>query len=122
MMEKDGVGFPRVGTPEQDHVSVFSFTIRTGAAACSEDRRQTGDAGRVSSSVAAIDIVCPHYGADKLLRRIVQLIRGLGTAEHPEIAPILFGNGLLKSGCNPVKRFIPSGRAMRAVFAHQWLG
>jgi len=121
-MEKDGVGFTRVGAPEQDRVSVFSFTVRTGTAARSKDRRQTGDAGRMSSSVAAIDVVCPHHGADKLLRRIVQLIRGLGTAEHPEIAPILFGNGFLKRRSNAIQRFIPGGRAMRAVFAHQWLG
>ena len=121
-MEKDWMGLTGIRAPEQDHIGVFSFTIRTGTAARSEDRRQTGDAGRVSSSVTAIYIVCPHYGADKLLRRIVQLIRGLGTAEHSKIAPVLFGNGLLKGGCNPVKRFIPCGRAMHAVFPYQRLG
>jgi hypothetical protein len=122
MMEKDGMGFPRVGTPKQDHVSVFSFTIRAGAAARSEDRRQTGDAGRVSSTVTAIDVVCSHYRADKFLRRVVQLVRGLGAAEHSEIARIIFRNGSLEGSGNPVQGFIPRGRTMPAVFADQWLG
>jgi hypothetical protein len=60
-MKKDRVRFPRVGTPQQDDLRVFRFAIRTGAAARSEDRRQTGDAGSVSSPVTAIDVVRPHH-------------------------------------------------------------
>jgi hypothetical protein len=122
MVKKDGVRFPRVGAPKQDDVSVFSFAIRTCAATRSEDRRQTGDAGSVSSTVAAIDIICPHHGTDKFLRCVVQLVGGLGAAEHSEIAPILFGNGLLERRGNAVQRFIPCGRPMHAIFPHQWLG
>jgi hypothetical protein len=121
MMKKDRVRFPGVGAPKQDDVGIFRFTIRTGAAARPEDRRQTGDAGRVSSSVTAIDIVCPHHGADKLLRRVVQLVRGLGAAEHPEIPRIVPGNGFPESRGNAAHGFIPRGGSMAAVVAYQWL-
>ena len=87
-MEEDWVRFPRIGAPKQDDIGVFSFAIGTGAAARTEDRRQTGDAGGVSSAVTAIDVVCPHYRADKFLCRVVQLIRGFRAAEHPKIARI----------------------------------
>src|ERR1700739_4610169 len=121
MMEKNWMRFPGVRTPEQDDISLFSFTIRAGTAARSENRRQTGDAGGVSSAVTTINIVCPHHRADKFLRRIVQLVRGLGAAEHSEIPRIIFCNGSLKSSGNPVQRFIPSGRTMPAIFADQRL-
>jgi hypothetical protein len=121
-MEKNWMGLTGVRAPEQDHISIFSFTIRTGAAARSKNRRQTGDAGGVSSSVTAIDVVCSHYGADKFLRRIVQLIRGLGAAEHSEIARIVFCNGSLEGSGNPVQGFVPRGRTMPAIFPDQRLG
>jgi hypothetical protein len=122
MMKKDRVRFPGVGAPKQDDVGIFRFTIRTGAAARPEDRRQTGDAGRVSSSITAIDIVRSHHGADKFLGRIVQFVRGLGAAEHSEISRIVFGNGLLERRSNAAHRFIPCGGMMSAVLAHQRLG
>lgn len=121
-MKEDWMRFPRIGAPKQNHIGVFSLAIGTGAAARSEDRRQTGDAWRVSSSVAAIDIVRPHHGADKFLRRIVQLVRGLGAAEHPKIAGIILGDRPLERRRNAVHRFIPCSGAMPAVFAHQRLG
>jgi len=121
-MEKDRVRFPGVGAPKQDHIGIFGFAIRTGTATRSKDRRQTGDAGGVSSSVTAIDIVCPHHGADKFLCRIVQLICGLGAAEHAEISRIVPGNGFFKCRSHPIHRFIPCGRAVRTVLAHQRLG
>src|SRR5689334_1856601 len=93
MVKENRVRLSRIRSPQQDHVRIFSFTIGTCAAARSEYRRQTGDAWGVSSSVAAIDVVCPHHGADKLLRRIVQLIGGLGATEHAEIARIVPVNG-----------------------------
>ena len=120
-MEKDWMGLTGIRAPEQDHIGVFSFTIRTCSAARSEDRRQTGDAGGVSSTVTAIDVVCSHYGADKFLRRVVQLVRGLGAAEHAEIARIVPRNGSPESRGNAVQRLVPRGRTMAAVVADQWL-
>lgn len=121
MMKKDWVRFPRIGAPKQDDVSIFSFAIRAGASARPEYRRQTGDAGRVSSSVAAIDIVRPYHGPDELLRRIVQLVGGLGAAEHSEIARIILGNRLFEGRGNAIQSFVPRGRTMPAVFADQRL-
>jgi hypothetical protein len=121
-MKKDGMGFPRVGTPEQDHIGVFSFTIRTGAATRAEDRRQTGDAGRVSSAVTTIDVVGPHYGADELLGRIVQLVCCLGTAEHAEIAWIIPRNRFLEGRCDAVHCFIPRGRTVGAIVPYKRVG
>src|SRR5258707_5021409 len=115
MMKEDWARFPRIGTPKQNHVRFFGFTVRTGAAARAEDRRQTGDAGGVSSTVTAIDVVCPHCGANKLLRRIVQLIGRLGAAEHPEVARVAPGNGLLERRSNAVQGLIPGGRTMPTV-------
>jgi hypothetical protein len=122
MMKKDRMRFPGIGPPKQDYISVFSFAIRACSATRSEDSRQTGDAGGVSSTVATINIVCPHHGADKLLCCVVQLVRGFGTAEHPEIAWIVFSNGLFECRDNAVHRFIPCSWTMRTVIAHQRLG
>ena len=59
-MEEDGVRLAGIRSPEQNDIGVFRLAIRAGAAARTENRRQTGDAGGVSSSVTAIDVVCPH--------------------------------------------------------------
>src|SRR6185437_10063944 len=71
MMEKNRVRLPRVGTPQQDDVRLFYFTIRAGSPARSEYRRQTGDAGGVSSTVAAVDVVAADHRPDKLLGHII---------------------------------------------------
>ena len=121
-MEKNRMRLTGIRAPEQDDISLFSFTIRAGSATRSKNRRQTGDAGGVSSSVTAINVVRSHYRANKLLRCIVQLVRGLGTAEHSEIPRIIFCNRSLEGSSNPVQRFVPRGRTMAAVFADQRLG
>jgi hypothetical protein len=121
VMEKDWVRFARVGTPKQDRVRIFGFTIRTGASARAEDRRQTGDAGGVSSTIAAINVVRPHYGTDKLLRRIVELVGGLRTAEHSKIARIVPGNGLFERSGNALHGFIPAGGTVGAIVPDQRL-
>jgi hypothetical protein len=121
MVKKDRVRFPRVGAPKQNHVGIFRFAIRTCSAARSKDRRQTGDARGMSSSVATIDVVSPHYGADKFLCCVVQLVRGLGAAEHAEISRIVPGNGFPESRGNAAQGLVPCGRSMVAVVAYQWL-
>jgi hypothetical protein len=121
MVKENRVRLSRIRSPQQDHVRIFGFTIGTCAPARSEYRRQTGDAWGVSSSVAAIDVVRPHHGADKLLRRIVQLIGGLGAAEHAEVARIVPVNGSAERRGHAVHGFIPRGWAMPAVFTDQRL-
>ena len=119
MMEKNRMRLTGIRAPEQDDISLFSFTIRAGSATRSKDRRQTGDAGGVSSSVTAIDIVGAHHSPDKFLGSVVQLVRGLGTAEHAKVVRIVPRNGSSESVRNAVKSFIPGCRTMLPVFAHQ---
>jgi hypothetical protein len=119
MMKENWMCFPRIGTPEQDNLGVFSFAIGTGAAARSEDRRQTGDAGGVSCAITTINVVRSHHGADKLLRRVVQLIGGFGATEHSKIPRSALADGLFESRGNAAHGFIPCGRTMSAIFPHQ---
>src|SRR5215510_8251523 len=76
MVEKDGVGLPCIRTPQEDDVRFFNFAVGTCSTPRSENRRQTGDAWGVSSAVTTVDVVAADDGADKLLRDVVQLIRG----------------------------------------------
>src|ERR1043166_1664244 len=122
MVKENRMRLSRIRSPQQDHVSIFRFTIGTWSAARSEYRRQTGDAGGVSSSVAAIDVVGPHHGTDKLLRGIVQLIGGLGAAEHAEVARIVPVDGSAERRCHAIDGFVPRGSAVAAVFTDQRLG
>ncbi len=84
VMEKNRVRLARVRAPQKDHVRLFNFAVRTGAASRSEYRRQTGDAGGVSSAVAAIDVVAADHRAHELLRDVIQLVGGLRATEHAE--------------------------------------
>jgi len=81
--------FPRVRAPQQDDVGVLNFAIRACPPACPEYRRQTGDAGSMSSPVAAINIIGAHDTANEFLRRVVQFVRGLGATEHAEIPRVV---------------------------------
>ena len=74
MMEKDRMRLASVRTPEQDYVRVFDFAVGTCAASRSENRRQTGDAGGVSSTVATVYVIGTDDGADEFLCRVVQLV------------------------------------------------
>jgi hypothetical protein len=67
MVKKDGMGFPGIGAPEDDEIRLLRLAIRAGTAARPEDRRQTDDAGGVSRTVAAIDVVALKDGAGELL-------------------------------------------------------
>jgi len=121
-MEKNRMRLTGIRAPEQDDISLFSFTIRAGSATRSKNRRQTGDAGGVSSSVAAIDVVGPHHATDKLLRGIVQLIGGLGAAEHAEVARIVPVDRSAERRGHSIDGFVPRGSAVAAVFTDQRLG
>jgi hypothetical protein len=90
MVKENRMRFPRIRTPQQDDVGLLYFPVRACAATRSEYRRQTGDAGCVSSPVTAINIVRTHHGADEFLCRIVQFVGGFGTTEHAEISRIVF--------------------------------
>ncbi len=77
VVEEDRVRLPRIRPPQQDPVRFFNLAVRTRPAARPEDRRQTDDAGGVSSPVATVDIVAPDHRADEFLGNVVQLVGGL---------------------------------------------
>ena len=122
VMEENRMRFPRVRSPQQDHIGLFNFAIRAGTAARSEYRRQTGDAGGVSSPVAAIDIVAAHDAANEFLRDVVQFVGGLGATEHAKVPRIVLRDGLAERRSDAVHGFIPGSGTMRTVLAHQRLG
>src|SRR5215467_9920855 len=114
--------FASIRAPKQDDVRVFDLAIRTGPASRSENRRQTGDARGVSSPVTTVDIVRAHDGANELLGDVVQLVDGLGAAEHTEIAVIFLSDRLAERGRDAVHRLIPGSRAMSAIVTDERLG
>ena len=83
-MEEDRVGIASIRPPQDDYVSFFQGLVGTRAASRSEDRRQTDDAGSVSSSITAVDVVGPDDPTGEPLGGVVHLVGGLGAAEHPE--------------------------------------
>lgn len=121
MVKENRVCRTRIGTPQQNYIRLLNFFIGTCTSARTKDRRQTGDARGVSSPVTAINVVRPHDGAHKFLCRIVQLVRGLGAAEHAEVPRIFLIDGFAERRRDAIHRFIPCSGTMRAVVAYQWL-
>jgi len=101
-MEKDRMCFPRIGTPEEDHIRFFNFAIGTSAAARPKNRRQTGDAWGMSSTVATIDVVAADDGADEFLCGVVQFIGCLGATKHAKRAGAVCLNFPLKAFRSPL--------------------
>ena len=121
-MEKDRVRLPRVGTPKQNDVRLFNLTVRAGAPARPEYRRQTGDAGGVSSTVATIDMVATDHHPHELLRGIIQLIGGFRATEHAERIAPMFRQLSLETLRDAIEGLIPTCQAVAAVFADQGTG
>lgn len=122
MVKENRVRFPRVRAPQQDNVGVFDFTIRAGPPACSEYRRQTGDARGMSSPVAAVNVVAAYDAANEFLRRVVQFVSGLGATEHAKVPRIVFLNGFAERRSDAVHGFIPRSGTMGTTLANQRLG
>src|SRR5260370_19437580 len=114
-MKEDGMCLPSVRSPKQDYVRLFHLAIGTGAAARSENRRQTGDARGVSSPVAAIDVVRSHHGTNKFLGGVVQLVGGLGATEHTEASRVMFLDRRTESLGHALQSFVPCGGAVATV-------
>ncbi len=117
VMKENRMGLAGVGAPQNNDIGFFHFAVGTCAASRSENRRQTGDAGGMSSPVATVDVVAPDDGADEFLRDVVQLVRGFGTTEHAEgerAAALDLG---ANSRRNAIQSFLPGRGAVRSVFA-----
>ena len=65
-------------------VRLLDLPVGRRAAARSEHRRQTDDAGGVSGAVAAVDVVGADHLARELLRQEVHLVGRLRAGEDPE--------------------------------------
>src|SRR3954470_22428924 len=109
MMKEDRVRLARVRAPQENDVGLLDLLIGAGSTAGTEDRRQTGDAGSVSSSVAAVDVVGAQRHARQFLRGIVQLVGGLGAAEQAERRSARSIDGTAKPGRRALQRFVPGG-------------
>src|SRR5579859_6660839 len=116
MMEKDRMRFPRIGTPKQDDIGLFNFAIGTRSAARSKNRRQTGDAWRVSSSVATVNVVATNHGTHKFLGGIIQFVGRFGATEHSKRAGATRSDFTLKSSGGETQRFVPRCHAMFSIF------
>jgi hypothetical protein len=117
MMKEDRVRFPRIRAPQKNYVGLLNRLVRTRAAARSEYRRQTGDAGGMSSSVAAVDVVRSDHRANELLRNEVQFVGGFRTTEHPERVRAMLLDLFPETPGYPVERLIPCSGTMRPVRA-----
>src|SRR5579863_3595196 len=118
MMKENRMRLPGIGTPKQDHIRLFNFAVRTRAAPCPENRRQTGDARGVSSPVAAVNVVATDYGAHKFLRDIIQFIGGLGATEHPKGSRSARFHFAVNAARNGLQSFVPGCRAMLSIVAN----
>src|SRR5262245_46466574 len=101
-VEKDRVILSRVRAPQENQVRLLDFRVGGGPATCSKHRRQTDDAGSVSSPVTTIDVVRAEAGASELAREKIHLVRALRAAEDSErfgptrieVAPESFGGSI----------------------------
>src|SRR5437879_11352606 len=120
VMKKDRVCLAGVRTPQQDYLALFDFAVRARSPTGSEYRRQTGDAGRVSSSVATVDVVGTDHRPHKLLCHVITFIGGLRTTEHPKRPRAMFLDLPSKPCGNPVQSLVPTRRAMLPILANLW--
>jgi hypothetical protein len=120
-MKKDRMRLSRIRTPKDDQVGLGDLLIRARAAARSEYRRQTGDAGSVSGAVAAVDIIAPHDSARELLREKIQFVGRLGAAEQAESVRSARFLCAGKAGCGQRERLVPRSSTQLAVTANKWL-
>src|SRR5581483_3549985 len=109
VMEEDRVRLAGVRAPEDDQVRGSGLLVGARPAACTEHRRQTDDAGRVSGSVAAVDVVRPEHDPRELLRGEVQLVGRLGAAE--DARERAFVERRAEPGRGAFERLVPARRA-----------
>ena len=112
---------PRVRTPQEKRPGLFCLGVRTRTAARSKDRRQTDDAGGVSSPVATVDIIAPDRRTNEFLCDVVQLVGCLGATEHAEQARVAPCGDVPECLRNTVESFVPRRWTMRPAFTNQRL-
>lgn len=113
------MGLTSIRAPQKDDVDFLDLPVGDRPSSCSEDRRQTDDAGSVSGSIAGVDIVRPHHRPGEFLRQVVDLVGGFRAREHAEgVGLSAVGDRSTGSpescGC-PVQRFVPGGLSQPAI-------
>ena len=108
-MKEDGVSLTRIRAPQNDQVRILNFPVRTRPATQPEDCRQTGDTWGVSSAVAAVNVVTADDSSCEFLGKEIQLVRGLGAAEHSESLRTIFSNRTTKTLRGAVESLVPGG-------------
>src|SRR5581483_3292 len=117
MVEEDRMRLARVRSPQDDQVRVTDLLVGARAAACTEHRRQTDDAGRVSGSVTAVDVVGVQDDPCELLRGVVELVRRLRAAE--DAGQRAFVDGFAEAGRGAVERLVPARLTKLSAVAHE---
>ena len=108
VVKEDGMSLTRVRPPEQDEVGILDLAIGTSCATRTKNRRQTDDAGGVSSAVATVDVVRANDHPGKFLGQEIQLVRGLRATEYAEGLRAVFLHRAAKAGGGAVKGFLPT--------------
>ena len=121
-MKKDGVGFPSIGTPKQNHIGFFNFLIGIGTTAHPKHCRQTDDAGSMSGSIATVDIVGTHDHPNELLGNEVHFIGGFRATKDSKSRVAMVFSVICKSGGNFMERLVPRSRSEGVVFTNQGSG
>jgi hypothetical protein len=121
VMKEDRMRLSRIRTPKDDQVRLGDLLIGARAAARSEYRRQTGDAGGVSGAVAAIDVIAANDHPRELLREKIQLVGRLGAAKQAES---VWSTRLLcsrKASRGQLQCLVPRRSTQLTVAANKWL-
>ena len=118
VVKEDGVGIPRIRTPQQNDVGFLNLPVGTRPAAKSEDCRQTDDAGSVSGTVTAIDVVAANHRARELLSEIVDLVGSFRATEQTEgVWPALL-HRITQACGDSIESLVPTGWSEFAIHSH----
>src|SRR6185436_10504281 len=121
-MEVDRVRFAGVRSPQEDDVRLLDLAVRARSAPRSEHRRQTDDAGSVSGTVTAVDVVGAERDAGELLGQIVHLVRRLRAGEEAQGLSAVRVANAAKTRRGGVEGFVPGRRTELPALANQGLG
>jgi hypothetical protein len=116
-MKKNRMGLAGVRAPQKNYIRLFNFAVGAGAPSRTEYRRQTGDAGGVSSAVAAIDVVAADHRTNEFLRGVIQLVGRFRAAEHSKCAWPVQSDFAANSFGDAIESFFPCRGTMFSVFA-----
>jgi hypothetical protein len=119
MMEENRMRLSGIAAPKNDEVRFFDLAVRRRPTACSENRRQTGDAWGVSSPVTTVDVVAANRGTHEFLRGEIHFIGCLRAAEHAERGWTMSLDNAANTLGRRVQRLFPRCRTQLPVFTNE---